>query len=135
MIIAAAYDSPYLIADFVSAKSMSGMADALVSLQAQIVDLRAEGKPLPDSLLAAVGQLGNLRKLSLANATFEEDKLALSFPELRYLNLTGTRVSDLAITKMTDMPKLQKLYLYNTATTPEALAQLAAASPKLEIDT
>src|SRR5690606_37707638 len=135
MLLVPAYDSHCRLVDFVNAKSMSGMADALVSLKDQIVDLSAEGKSLPDSLLAAIGQLGNLRKLSLANSTFEEDKLALSFPELRYLNLTGTRLSDLAITKMTGMPKLQKLYLYNTVTTPEALAQLAAASPGLEIDT
>src|SRR5690606_18792951 len=109
MIIAAAYDSHYLIVDFVNAKSMSGMAEALVSLKDQIVDLSAEGKSLPDSLLVAIGQLGNLRKLNLANSTFEEDKLAVSFPELRYLNLTGTSLSDLAITKMTDMPQLQML--------------------------
>ena len=134
MAIAAAHDSHYLVVDFVNAKSLAGVADALISLRDQVVDLSVEGRSLPDSLLAAIGQLRNLRKLSLANSTFEEDNLELSFPELRHLNLTGTGLSDQALTKVADMPKLQKLFLYNTFTTPEALARLAAASPELQID-
>lgn len=133
--IAAMYDSHYLIVDFMNAKSLTGVADALVSLKEQIVDLSAEGRPLPDSLLAAIGQLRNLRKLSLANSTFREDDLALPLPELRYLNLTGTGVSDQVLVQVADMGKLQKLYLYNTSATPEGLTRLAAALPALEIDT
>lgn len=135
LVLPAARDRNYLIVDFMNAKSLTGASKALISLRDQIVDLSAEGRSLPDSVLVAIGQLHNLRKLSLANSTFEEDKMALVFPELRNLNLTGTNVSDQVLMNAMDLAKLQKLYLYKTPTTPEARSRLAAAQPGLKIDT
>ena len=135
LVLPAAQGSNYLVVDFLNMNSSAGVAGALVSLQQQVVDLSAEDMILSDTLLSAIGQLRNLRKLNLANATFEEDELELTFPELRHLNLKGTPVSDKTLAKIADLKKLQKLYLYKTPAVGGRLAELSAAVPKLEIDT
>lgn len=135
LVLPAAHDNNYLVVDFLNVKSLAGVSSALTTLREQVVDLTAEGMPLSDTLLSAIGQLRNLRKLNLANATFEEDKLELAFPELRFLNLKGTTVNDSTLTKIAVLTKLQKLYLYMTPAAEGAFTQLAASIPTLEIDT
>lgn len=135
LVLPAARDNNYLIVDFLNADSITGMAGALLALREQIVDLSAEGKSLPDTLLNAIGQLHNLRKLSLANSTFEDEDLVLTFPELRHLNLAGARLNDDMLAHVADLKKLRKVFLYKSSATPVAVARLSAANPALEIDT
>ncbi len=135
LVLPAAVDNNYLVVNFLNIKKFDGVANALIALRQHVVDLTVEDRVLGDTLLAAIGQLRNLRKLSLANSVLPEDNLEFPFPELRYLNLRGTGVSDQVLLKIAGMEKLQKLYLYKTSATPGGLTRLTAAIPALEIDT
>jgi uncharacterized membrane protein len=137
LVMPAATGNNYLSVNFLNAGSLRDVPEALRKLDKQIVELRADGMRVTDSLLVAIGSLQNLRKLSLANVTFaaESPQVTLHLPELQYLNLTGTPISESSLLQLADLPNLRKVYLYQTTVTKDAIARLAMASPTVEIDT
>ena len=56
-----------------------------------------------------------------------------SLPNLTYLNLYGTKVTDAGLEHLKALPKLQRLYVWQTEVTDEGAANLAKALPQLEI--
>ena len=57
-----------------------------------------------------------------------------SLPNLEYLNLYGTNISDTGLQELTDLKNLKKIYLWRTKVTEEGIPQLRAARPELEIN-
>lgn len=137
LVLPVARNSNYLMVNFVNTNSATGVTEALVKLDKQIVDLRAEDMAVSDSLLTALGRLSNLRRLSLNNSEFDEQGLQPLFrlPELRYFNLVGTSVSDATLLKLNEMKNIRKVYLYNTRVTRKGIDSVQDRLPTLEIDT
>ena len=51
------------------------------------------------------------------------------------MNIYGTKVTDAGVKKLTALPNLKRLYLWQTAVTPEAIAEIKKALPAVEIVT
>ena len=54
---------------------------------------------------------------------------------LESVNLYGTKVTDEGVKKLTALPNLKRLYLWQTDVTPAAIGELQKALPELEIVT
>ena len=135
LVIPVEENSNYLIVDFLNIRDFDGIARPLTKLRDQVVEFRAEGKSLPDSVTAAVGGLQNLRKLSLATSTFSVDGIDFSsVPDLVYLNLAGTAVEADLFDQLAELKKLKKLYLFGTRATADHVSSLKAQNPGLEVD-
>ncbi|HEY8510945.1 MAG TPA: c-type cytochrome domain-containing protein [Cyclobacteriaceae bacterium] len=135
LVMPVAANSSFLTVDFLNVRSFGPVAEPLRKLRDQVVDLRAEGKTLPDSVMTAITLLRNLRKVSLANSSFNAERIDLSaLPNLVYLNLTGTGVGEEALAGLPELRNLRKLYLYRTNVKEDAVAQLRANNPGLEVD-
>ena len=52
---------------------------------------------------------------------------------LEYLNLYGTQVDDEGLEVLKNLPRLQKLYLWQSAATTEGIAKLVANKPRLAV--
>jgi hypothetical protein len=52
---------------------------------------------------------------------------------LESINLYGTKVTDAGVSKLSAMPNLRRLYLWQTAVTPGAIKILREKLPKCEI--
>ena len=65
----------------------------------------------------------HLAHLHLERATIDDDALAhlSQLKELEYLNLYGTPITDAGLKQLSDLPRLAKLYLWQTKarTTPQ----------------
>jgi uncharacterized membrane protein/mono/diheme cytochrome c family protein len=135
LVMPVAENSNFLTVDLLNVRSLGPIVKPLSRLRNQVVDFRAEGKTLPDSVATVISELRNLRKLSLANSSFEADRIDLSaLPNLVYLNLTGTGVGEEVLADVRAMKQLRKLYLFRTNVNAEAVAQLRASNPGLEVD-
>jgi uncharacterized membrane protein len=135
LVMPVAANSNFLTVDFLNVRSFGQIARPLSRLRDQVVDLRAEGKVLPDSVTSAISELHNLRKLSLANASFNTERIDLSaLSNLMYLNLAGTGVGEEMVAGLSGLRNLRKLYLFRTNLTDDAVAQLKANNPGPEVD-
>lgn len=135
LVMPVAENSNFLTVDLLNVRSFNQLAKPLLGLREQVVELRAEGKTLPDSVTTAITGLSNLRKLSLSNASFNAELIDLSaLPDLVYLNLTGTGVGEEFLTPLAEMKRLKKLYLYNTNVSAADVASLKERNPELEVD-
>src|SRR5690606_36638382 len=111
------------------------LAKPLLGLREQVVELRTEGKTLPDSVTTAITALSNLRKLSLSKTSYNAELIDLSaLPDLLYLILTCTGVGDEFSTLLAEMKRLKNLYLYNTNVSAADVASLKERNPELEVD-
>ena len=59
----------------------------------------------------------------------------MKLQKLESINLYGTKVTDAGVKKLTALPNLKRLYLWQTAVTPAAIAELQKAMPAVEIVT
>ena len=59
----------------------------------------------------------------------------VTLKNLESVNLFGTKVTDAGVKKLIALPKLKRLYLWQTAVTPAAMDELKKALPALEIVT
>lgn len=135
LVMPVAANSNFLTVDFLNVRGFSQIATPLRKLRDQVVELRSEGKTLPDSVAAAIADLRNLRKLSLANTSFKADAIDLSaLPDLVYLNLTGTGVGEEVLADLTELKQLKKLYLFRTNVTADGIALLRERNPDLDVD-
>lgn len=135
LVMPVAANSNFLTIDFLNVRNLLQVAIPLQKLSDQVVELRAEGKTLPDSVTSAIAGLRNLRKLSLANSSFKVEQVDFSaWPDLVYLNLTGTGVGEEALAPLAELKGLRKLYLFKTNVTAEDVAMLKTNNPSLEVD-
>jgi len=49
------------------------------------------------------------------------------------VNLYGTKVTDAGLAALGTMPRLRRVYLWQTAVTPAGVEKIKATAPKLEI--
>ena len=91
-----------------------------------------------DSLAGALEQLPlmpHLSRLDLSRTDLTDEGLdrLRKYPHLSWLNLSLTRVGDKSVPVLQDLPALEKVYLFESAVTPEALEGLRTARPSLEV--
>jgi uncharacterized membrane protein len=135
LVMPVASNSNFLTVEFLNVRNFGKISEPLLKLRDQVVELRADGKTLPDSVTAAISGLRNLRRLSLANATFKADGIDFSaLPDLVYLNLTGTDVGEEVLADLSELKRLRKLYVYKTKLTEDKVAVLKQGNPGLEVD-
>lgn len=135
LVMPVAANSNFLTVDFLNVRKFDQIPGPLLKLRDQVVELRAEGKTLPDSVTAAIGRMSNLRKLNLANTSLGENGIELSaLPELMYLNLTGTAVGEEVLADIATLKQLRKLYLFRTNVPAESVVMLKTHNPSLEVD-
>ena len=56
-----------------------------------------------------------------------------SLAQLESLNLYGTRVTDAGLAPLAALPRLRRVYLWQTGVTPAGVERLRASAPRLEI--
>lgn len=86
--------------------------------------------------LEILGQFPNLVYLSLAGTTISDKGIShlKRWDNLQYLNLHSTEISDESLNNIESIPNLKKVFLWNTNTTEAALAKLIKSKPKLKVD-
>ncbi|MCC6460520.1 MAG: chitobiase/beta-hexosaminidase C-terminal domain-containing protein [Saprospiraceae bacterium] len=126
--------SPWLAVSFAGLPHPS--ADhwkALRTIAAQTIDLDLSHTDAPASVLADCPQV---IRLNLAYTPLD-DAAGPALGGLRYLetlNLTGTRVTEKIVASLEQLPLLKRLYLWQTAVPPAAMARLQQAHPQLRIE-
>jgi mono/diheme cytochrome c family protein/uncharacterized membrane protein len=108
----------------------------LLALRKQLVWLKLDDTNLSDTSMDEIGQLVNLRRLSLQKTKITDHGLSAirSLGNLQYLNLVGTEVTAKGILSLKDLKSLQSLYLYQTAVKKTEWPVLEKAFPKTRID-
>jgi LSD1 subclass zinc finger protein len=93
---------------------------------AEIESLGGQCEYGPDDTVVAI----RLRGRHVSNAALLK---VINFPDLRSLDLTGSRVTDDGLQYLTDMHQLQLLILTNTRVTNAGVSQLQLALPDVKI--
>lgn len=129
----------YLDVDFSLADTTLGgdQIKSLLDAKEQIVWLNLSRSTITDDGLQTVGQLPNLLKLRLDQTEVTDAGIAhlTNLKQLEYLNLYGTKVGDGIVEHIKQLPNLKKLFLWQTNITEEAVSELRAAMPELDINT
>lgn len=137
VIIPVAQNSHYLMANFVTADSITDKdLDLLLPLKKQLVWLKLSSKKITDEGLKTIRQLNNLTRLQLDNTLITDKGLISlqSLTSLQYLNLVATKITAQGVVELKGLPKLQSVYLYKTNITGAEWTQLKNNFPKTLID-
>lgn len=122
-------------------------SDEAKQLAQQITWLDLRGSDMADADLALLAGFPNLTRLNLSgtaitgadNAGADNAGSGLaalaSLEYLEYINLYDTNVTDQALQGIAPIKTLTAVYLWQTAVTPEGIAQLKSALPDAQIDT
>ena len=97
-------------------------------------------KKVPDEAVAEIEKLGGsflssqlqVRLVNTPVTDADLERLAKDLTHVRSLILDGTQVTDAGLLKLKTLPKLKKLYLWNSKATPEGAAALKKELPELE---
>jgi hypothetical protein len=113
--------------------------DALAALplvREQLVELRCSDVAVGDSVIGFAAGCPHLVRLWLDHTRITGSGLGQlrNLGELRYLNLTGTAVDAGAVRQLAGLPKLKRVYLYQTKVGREDWAALQAAFPHAVLD-
>ncbi|MDZ7605421.1 MAG: c-type cytochrome domain-containing protein [Cyclobacteriaceae bacterium] len=137
VILPVADNSNYLTASLVNTlpENMVEILTELIKTNAQLIWLSMDFQNLDESDWESLGQLTALRKLSLRETNFSDMQMShlKSLPQLVYLNLSGTHVSDLSA--LENLPKLHTIYLYQTNANHATIQQLKTKLSQVDIDT
>jgi len=105
--------------DPVDDRQVEALVDAADAIE--VLDLRRVS--VTDRRLAELAKLANLVRLDLSDNDLDDGGVAslAAFRKLEYLNLVGNAgVTDAALQSLAALSSLKKVYLWNTAVTPEA---------------
>lgn len=107
----------------------------LVAIKDQLVWLKMTHAGKLDDALAAIGQLINLRKLTLSDNEITDIKIdALSsLSNLEYLNLNRTQISHKGVETLLKLKNLKQLYIAETNMDSSAMNSLSAQYPKIKV--
>ncbi len=99
------------------------------------VDLSATA--ITDRSVALLAAAENLRLIRLSETSIGDESIEtlLKLQNLESINLFGTKVTDAGVKKLAALPNLKRLYLWQTEVSGEAIAELKAKLPELEIIT
>jgi uncharacterized membrane protein len=137
VVLPVAQNSHYLEVNFVTDTVINNEdLQLLSSIKKQLIWLKIGYTNLSDANMAAIGQLGNLTRLSLEHTPISDNGLRAlqSLVHLQYLNLVGTAVTLQGVLQLKDLKALQSLYLYQTKIDRNDWASIQNAFPKTRID-
>jgi hypothetical protein len=95
--------------------NLSSAISRLPALTDQVVEVKIPGKSLSHDSWKRIGELTNLKKLSLENSNFSDAEMPFlgSLASLEYLNLVGTKVTAGGLSTLSP-GTLKSIYLFNT---------------------
>jgi len=134
-----AQDNPYLSANFVNVlnEDLSEAILSLLDINEQLVFLSLDGQSIAEHDWETIGQLSNLRKLSVSGTNLGEARVTHleNLNELVYLNLVGANISQEGLLALSGLDHLKYLYLYQTGLSSKDIADIASKFPQTIIDT
>jgi uncharacterized membrane protein len=137
IVLPVASNSNYLQANFVSVKTVDEKSIMLLEpIQQQLVWLKLANASLSNKALKIISGCSNLTRLNLEYSTIGDSTLGIltSLKELQYLNLVGTAVTNIGVTKLKVLPNLQNIYLALTRINKNDWPVLQKAFPKTHLD-
>lgn len=138
VILPVATNSNYLIANFVTASSVTNKdLSLLLPIKKQLVSLKLGSSKISDSGAVVIGQCTALIRLQLNNTAITDQGLASfkNLKELKYINLVGTPVTTKGILELKELKKLQSIYLYHTGIKSDEWPSLKKEFPATQLDT
>jgi hypothetical protein len=137
VVLPVAQNSNWIMVNLVTDKLVDQeLIQWLLALRKQLVWLKLDDTNLSDTSMGAIGQLVNLRRLSMQNTKITDHGLTpiRSLENLQFLNLVGTDVTAKGILLLKELQSLQSLYLYQTDVKKSEWPELQKAFPKTRID-
>jgi hypothetical protein len=137
VVIPIAQNSNYLVADFITARKLTGKEiELLLPLKKQLVWLKLGNTLTGDSAMTTIGKLTNLMRLQLDHTNITDKGLGelRTLDNLRYLNVVGTKVTAAGLIELKDLKNLRSLYLFQTNVVNSDWATLKKFFPKTQID-
>ncbi|MEM6347463.1 MAG: FN3 associated domain-containing protein [Bacteroidota bacterium] len=130
-------EQPWLEANLSDRDSLAlEQVEALLTIKDQLIELDLGNAEITDEHLKSVGQLTHLTRLHLEETPITDAGLdhlqALSY--LEYLNLFGTAISDVGLEAIRSLKGLKSLYLWQTEVSQDAVGELLAMAPQLEVE-
>ena len=110
----------------------------LAPLASQIADLSWPGSSPSTQALTLIRSMHGLERLDLRGSKPADPSLTplAGHPTVRTLNLAGAALGDQgAHSTIESMPNLSAVFLWDSGATPQAIAALRAARPRLMVDT
>lgn len=111
--------------------------DVLAAASPHIAELDLSHSNLEDAELEPIAKLTRLTHLELQGNRLTDAGVRTLQPlsELRVLNLYGNRsISNASLTTLAALPRLERVYLWQTSVTPAGVADLRRRRPELVID-
>ncbi|MHC4954957.1 MAG: c-type cytochrome domain-containing protein [Planctomycetota bacterium] len=109
---------------------------SLAGLRRHVAVLTLGATGITDRALIEIAKLPNLVRLDLQKTGITDAALKTlgkaKLPELRRLNLYGTAVTDAGLAALT-LPRLEKIYLWESKATEQGAAQLRERHPGLKV--
>jgi hypothetical protein len=101
----------------------------------RVIKLHLVWRHLPDSVLAEIGKLAELRNIDLACSTVTDDGLAhlQGLQKLSGLGLGGTKITDNGLAHLEKLQSLRYLWLPKNSVTQAGVEQLKEARPDLSV--
>ncbi|HLO82384.1 MAG TPA: hypothetical protein VK166_15575, partial [Chitinophagaceae bacterium] len=94
-------------------------------------------KLVDNKAMAAIGELKNLKRLSLSGANINDSGLAFirNMQELEFLNLARTGVTTEGLAQLAALKNLKSLYLFETSVDSSKAVALKAKLPGVHVET
>ncbi len=114
VILPIAVNSNYLSANLINVIALDSAINLISQLKEQIVWLKLSDQSITDKHLAKLSSLTNVRKLWVDQTTITDAGLQhlISFKDLLYLNLNGTKVSAVGVETLQALRNLKEIYLF-----------------------
>jgi hypothetical protein len=102
-----------------------------------IEHLSLSGIPASDSEIQHLGQITSIKRLYLVGCPISDDgvKHLKQLPDLQVLSLIRTKITDACVDDLASMKKLTLLAVGGTLMSPQAMADLKARLPRVEVNT
>ena len=108
----------------------------LTPVAPQVAELSLARTQAGAQTLALAAKMPNLERLDLRASPVDDGALAglRNHAHLEQLVLVRSKLSDASVETLLALPALKRVYLWQSGVTPEGIAKLSAARPKLTVD-
>jgi hypothetical protein len=136
LVLPVSQGSNYLSVSFPSGSMGAAAIQTLPLLKDQLVSLKCSFTAIGDEIIPVAAACPHLVRLWLDHTRITGRNLVdlRALGNLRYLNLTGTVVTKEDLLGLSSLPKLARLYLYQTKVDKSQWAALKAAFPHTLLD-
>ncbi|MBK8923067.1 MAG: chitobiase/beta-hexosaminidase C-terminal domain-containing protein [Saprospirales bacterium] len=132
-------DKPWLAISFAGQpRPAKSQWEALRQLRRQTAELDLAYTDFGAAASPQLAEFPHLVRLNLAHTAVQDAPLRQALPQLTYLealNITGTSLSDAILEPLARLPRLKRLYAWQTRLTPEGIRRLKQQRPGLHINT